>query len=75
MCIVAASAANGLSGCAPSPNAGLGDHWPVPLAQRAALRVGGGGEAAGPRTPRAGSGASRAGSITRRLFLPNGIGL
>src|SRR6266516_961373 len=43
MCIVAASAANSLSGCAPGPNVGLGDHRPVPLAQRAALRMGGGG--------------------------------
>ncbi len=43
ICPFATSAANGLSRCAPGPNAGLGDHRPVPLAQRAALRVGGGG--------------------------------
>ncbi len=43
ICPFATSAANGLSGCAPGPNAGLGDYRPVSLAQRAALRVGRGG--------------------------------
>src|SRR6266516_2032265 len=48
MCTFATSAAKGLSGCAPGPNAGLGDHRPVPLAQRAALGVGTGGSESDP---------------------------
>src|SRR6266516_277371 len=53
LCPFAHSAANDLSRCAPGPNAGLGDHRPVPLAERAPVRLGGGGSEPNPerRTP------------------------